>query len=120
MPRKGTSGPAESAVREGSIVRAILREAKRHEPGLALAKRHGTVFGRAGEPDIYGCLNGRHLEVEIKRPGEEPGLLQRERLRRWAAAGAITGVAHSVEEFFRVLDGAGHANHVREVSRRGD
>jgi hypothetical protein len=94
---------AKADAREGSIIRAIERTAKAYRPRLVLRKRHGTVFGRAGEPDLFGSYHGRHFEIEVKRPGEEPTKLQRERLEEWAMSQAITGVAHSVDEFFAVL-----------------
>lgn len=103
MPGRKTRGLPESAAREGAIVRSIERAARLRAPDLALAKRHGTAFGKTGEPDLFGCFRGRHFEIEVKRPGKAPTRLQLERLSRWAAAGAITGVAHSVDEFFEVL-----------------
>lgn len=102
MP-SGMPGRFSERSREKAIVLAIERAAKKRAPDLVLRKRHGTAFGRAGEPDLYGSWRGRHFEVEVKRPGEQPTVLQRARLKEWAISGAITGVAHSVEEFFRVL-----------------
>lgn len=89
--------------RESSVIGAIRRRAKKHSPDLLLRKYHGSEFGLGGEPDLYGCYRGRAFAVEAKRPGEEPSRLQLERLKEWAAAGAITGVAHSAAEFFKLL-----------------
>jgi hypothetical protein len=91
--------------RESSIVDSIERAAARID-GLVLRKRHGTAFGIAGDPDFYGCFKGRHIEIELKRPGEEPTRLQRKRLTYWSAAGAITFWCTSPQEFVDKLRAA--------------
>jgi len=54
---------------------------------------------KSGEPDIDGCLRGRSLKFEVKRPGGKKATpLQLATLTEWKAAGAITGVVHSVDE----------------------
>jgi len=69
-------------------------------------KRHGTAMGVAGDPDLYGSIRGRHFEIEVKRPDRSSELteLQRQRLREWELAGAIVGVARSVEDAVTILD----------------
>ena len=53
---------------------------------------------KSGEPDIDGCIMGRSLKIEVKRSEkEEASELQKEILKRWAAAGAITGVVYDVQ-----------------------
>lgn len=58
-------------------------------------KRHGTAYGRVGRLDIFGCYHGQHVEIEIKRPMEEPTERQRHELRAWQDAGALVGWATS-------------------------
>jgi len=72
-------------------------------PGCVVRKRHGTAFGVAGDPDLYGSLNGRHFELEVKQDGNPPTALQVQRGQEWRAAGAIYGVVHSVGEAREVL-----------------
>lgn len=53
---------------------------------------------KSGEPDIDGCIRGRTLKIEVKRSEkEEASELQKEILKRWATAGAITGVVYDVQ-----------------------
>jgi len=94
--------PAESV-----IVQKIMRKLK---PLCIIRKRHGSGFGTKGDPDLFGCLPldhpewpGRHFEIEVKRPGHRPTELQVTRLREWAHAGALTGVATCVEDAQRLL-----------------
>lgn len=94
--------------RESSLVAEILR-ALRTLPGVVVRKRHGSAWGIAGDPDLYGSINGRHFEIEVKRPGERPTALQQARLEQWAASGARAGVATSTEEALRIV-GAGGRN----------
>jgi len=75
-------------------------------PGVIVRKRHGTVMGVAGDPDLYGAIRGRHFEIEVKRPDDPSSQLtklQAERLLEWKMAGAIVGVARSVEEAKAIL-----------------
>ena len=61
-------------------------------------------YNQSGEPDIDGCLNGRSLKIEVKRPGGSPLTdLQQKALQEWAHVGAITGVAYSVEDVQQIL-----------------
>ena len=83
-------------VREGVIVEAAIK-ALNKLPGCRVKKHHGSVFGKA-EVDVYGCINGRALFLEAKRPGEKPTPRQVRIMEEWRACGAITGVFHSVEE----------------------
>jgi len=72
-------------------------------PGCVVRKRHGTAFGVAGDPDLYGTLNGRHFELEVKQDGNPPTALQVQRGEEWRAAGAMYGVVHNVAEALEVL-----------------
>jgi hypothetical protein len=92
------------AALEKHIVSRIM-QALRARPGVVVRKRHGTAMGVAGDPDLYGSLNGRHFEIEVKRPEGPSRLteLQSQRLREWEFAGAIAGVARSVEDALRIL-----------------
>ena len=89
-------------VLEKHIVARIVAALRKH-PHVVVRKRHGTAFGVAGDPDLYGAINGRHFEIEVKRPGEQLTELQTRRLLEWKLAGAMTGVAHSVEEALAIL-----------------
>jgi hypothetical protein len=97
-------------VLEKSIVARIVTALKRY-PHIVVRKRHGTAFGMAGDPDLYGTINGRHFEIEVKRPDDPSSQLtelQTKRLLEWKMAGAITGVARSVDEALALL-GKPHA-----------
>ena len=95
--------------REKEIVNAIMKRLQALGPGVCIVrKRHGTSFGVAGDSDLYGIIRTkivetRHFEIEVKRPGERPTLLQSMRLDDWKRAGAITGVATSVAEALAIL-----------------
>lgn len=67
------------------------------QPGVIARKRHGSAYGTT-DVDIYGCVNGRHFEIEVKVGDNKPTKLQEKRLEQWAAVGAITGVAWSLDE----------------------
>lgn len=90
---------------EKAVVGRITAALKRL-PGVVVRKRHGTVMGLAGDPDLYGSINGRHFEIEVKRPNDPSSQLtklQTERLLEWKVAGAITGVARSTDDALAIL-----------------
>lgn len=58
----------------------------------------GGPFQPAGLPDLCGCVNGRFIALEVKRPGEEPSPVQRKRMRDLRSVGAIVAVVTSAEE----------------------
>ena len=90
---------------EKAVVGRITAALKRL-PGVVVRKRHGTVMGLAGDPDLYGSINGRHFEIEVKRPNDPSSQLtklQTERLLEWKIAGAITGVARSPDDAMAIL-----------------
>lgn len=95
-------------------------------PESCCEKRHGSPYGKTGQPDITGCIKGRRFEIEVKvpdenaapervvcpywpdearamadgslsAPGNKPTALQARRLEEWQAAGAVAFVAYSVE-----------------------
>lgn len=87
---------------ERAIVKAILVYLN-GIPGCVARKRWGGGLGVAGDPDITGCLHGRHFEFEVKRPGEHPTPLQERRLREWVDAGALATTVTSVAEVRALL-----------------
>jgi hypothetical protein len=93
------------SVLESAVVARIMAALKKY-PGIIVRKRHGTAMGVAGDPDLYGTINGRHFEIEVKRPNDPSSRLtelQARRLAEWQQAGAITGVARSVDDALRIL-----------------
>jgi hypothetical protein len=91
---------------EKIIVSRIVATLKK-VPGLVVRKRHGTVMGVAGDPDLYGSYRGKHFEIEVKRPFDSKSQLtklQVQRLDDWRINGnAIVGVARSPEEALAIL-----------------
>jgi len=107
-------------VLEKSVVAGIVRRL-REQPGVVVRKRHGTAMGVAGDPDLYGSVRGRHFEIEVKRPDAAAELtgLQRQRLREWELAGAIVGVARSVEDALAILADAKGGRHEAQSEEAG-
>jgi rubrerythrin len=93
------------AVLEKAVAGRILATLRKL-PHVVARKRHGTVMGMAGDPDLYGTIAGRHFEIEVKRPNDPSSQLtklQTQRLLEWKMAGAITGVARSVDDALAIL-----------------
>ena len=80
--------------------------ARNHTVGQFYTK-YGTLvnIGRQGEADIWGhrISDGKAFYIEVKLPGEEPREDQERFLNSMAAAGAITGVAHSIKEALAIV-----------------
>jgi hypothetical protein len=80
--------------------------ARNHTVGQFFTK-YGTLvnIGRHGESDIMGhrMIDGKAFYIEVKLPGENPRPDQQRFLEAMAAAGAITGVAHSEKEALQIV-----------------
>jgi hypothetical protein len=76
-----------------------LKALRARDNTLTYRKRHGTNYGVAGDPDLYGVWRGIAWEVELKAPGEQPTKLQAARLLEWLQAGAICRVIDAAEDF---------------------
>lgn len=87
---------------EKAIVKAILAYLN-GLPGCVARKRWGVGYGVAGDPDITGCIRGRHFEFEVKRPGQGPTALQARRLEEWRRAGAVVAVVESLAQVRALL-----------------
>ncbi len=76
--------------------------------GQFYTKYGGIVnIGHKSEADIFGhrISDGKALYIEVKLPGEEPRPDQQKFLDAMAAAGAIAGCAHSIEEALEIVNG---------------
>lgn len=61
-------------------------------------------IGFPGLSDLVGCTpTGQFFAIEVKLPGEHPREDQKKFLKAMAATGAISGVAHSVEEALEIV-----------------
>lgn len=93
--------------REAALSAAIIRWLNA-QPGTLAVKEHVTVYSQAGEPDIRGVVSGRAFFIEVKLPGKEATLrpAQAHRLALWERAGAVVGVATSVEQAAQIWGAA--------------
>lgn len=61
-------------------------------------KVHGSMYQKAGVPDILACINGRFIGIEVKRPGGVVAPLQNYNVDEINKAGGAAFVAYSVED----------------------
>lgn len=61
-------------------------------------KTHGSMFSKAGTPDILACINGYFVGIEVKQPGGVVSELQKAKIKLIQQAGGISFVAYSLEE----------------------
>jgi hypothetical protein len=82
---------------ERAVVKSILAYMN-GLPGCLARKRWGGGMGVAGDPDIDACIHGRSVQLEVKRPGGKPTVLQMKRLAEWREAGALVAVVNSIAD----------------------
>lgn len=98
--------PQHNSPLESSLKKAVLKHLatiRRGDQTLAFRKRHGSAMTLAGDPDITGLWRGVHFEIELKREGESPTLLQTARAREWTQAGAKYAVVRSLDDLYAFL-----------------
>ena len=83
---------------------AILKEAAKTYPMYFEKRQAGGYVYRAGLPDIWGLVNGRHFEVEVKAPGENPGPLQLQKEKVFRSAGALYWRGDDPKKFAEFLN----------------
>lgn len=88
-------------MKESSIVARISKRLR--ADGAFVVKIHGSNLQLDGLPDLMGTFRGRGFGIEVKVPGEDATALQRWVLGEMAKAGALTGVAHSLDEALEIL-----------------
>lgn len=71
---------------------------------------HQSGTQTIGLPDIIGCYDGDFYGIEVKRPGRESTLTERQSLilRRIENAGGRSGVATCIEHALKFLDSPGY------------
>lgn len=73
-------------------------------------KERWVKLGAKGQSDLWGimpagCRNpGRHLEIEVKRPGEAPAAAQIDYLRSIESAGGLALWCDDIDWFMQVID----------------
>lgn len=61
-------------------------------------KNHGSIYSRAGTPDITASINGRFVGIEVKQPGGRVSALQAAHIELIRKSGGVAFVAYSLEE----------------------
>lgn len=96
-------------MKEKNIDEAVRRRIKKYRAaGVPIYAFKSISQGRQrkGLPDWHVTYHGKSFWIENKLPGKDATPLQAAELKRWEASGATVGVAHSVDEFFGILDSA--------------
>lgn len=89
---------------EKQVVKNIVKALDKHYPGFYF-KLHGGLFQRAGLPDIIGLHKGRFIAIEVKRPGKESTLTdkQERKIELINLAGGIAFMSTSAEHTIKTL-----------------
>ena len=89
---------------EGSIQSAVLRYL--NSLPECMAENVSGNASQSGRADINGCYKGRCFKIELKDPntGYKPTKQQILYLKKWERAGALVGIAYSLEDVKRLLD----------------
>jgi len=61
-------------------------------------KTHGSLFSKAGVPDIIACVNGIFVAIEVKKTGGVVSELQKANIKLIQHAGGIAFVSYSLKE----------------------
>jgi len=86
-------------MKEADLVRKIKRALEERFRGSYWLKIPGTRY-LAGVPDLIGCVEGRFVALEVKRPDTSYGVTERQEanIKRIRDAEGIAAVVTSVEE----------------------
>lgn len=97
--------------RQDRIAEAIAAE---YGKRCVVRVKHGDTFSVAGDPDIYGCVEGKMFAFEVKSPTGKLKKIQEYRLKNFGDAGAIIGGIRTPEEALYLIRDA--LVHVRPIT----
>lgn len=88
-----------------TIEKHIENQIKRYldRLGVWYMKVHGSMYQRAGVPDIIACVDGRFVGIEVKRPGGVVSPLQQLNIDDINRSGGYAFVAYNVEDVQRKI-----------------
>ena len=89
---------------ESVLQRKIQKYLKDNLPNAVVWKNHGNQYSVIGLPDIMCVYAGKIVCIEVKVPGNTPTKLQEITLKKLKEAGAITGIAYSIEDVQKMLE----------------
>ena len=89
---------------ESVLQRKIQKYLKDNLPNAVVWKNHGNQYSVIGLPDIMCEKEGKIVCIEVKVPGNTPTKLQEITLKKLKEAGAITGIAYSIEDVQKILE----------------
>lgn len=84
--------------KEQDIQKAICKYLESLGNTIATVYTAAGIYSRKGVPDIFACLKGRYLQIEVKRPGEKPTKVQEAFMEGINRCGGIAFYATSVQE----------------------
>ena len=88
---------------ENTLQRKIQKYLKENLPNSVVWKNHGDQYSVKGMPDIMCVYERNIICIEVKIPGNKPTKLQEVTLKKLSKAGAITGVAYSIDDVKQML-----------------
>ena len=88
-----------------SNLKSIICKKAKLVSNLILVRRMSSG-NNAGEPDIFGCFNGRHVEIEVKIGKNQPTKLQYAMLEKWKHYTEIVGCVWSTTDVYYLLQPA--------------
>lgn len=90
---------------EKTVVAKIMKALDNNYPGFYF-KVHGGPYQMAGIPDIVGLHKGRFIAIEVKVPGREKNLSEKQKrvIKMIQRAGGISFMATSAEQVLETLE----------------
>lgn len=85
-----------------SNLKSIICKKSKLVSNLILVRRMSSG-NNAGEPDIFGCFNGQHVEIEVKIGKNQPTKLQYSRLEVWKHYTELVGCVWSTTDVYYLL-----------------
>ena len=104
-------------VLESQLRRSVLAWLRREFPRAKWISLPASAFTYGGEPDILGCLEGRAVAIELKRPGCRSTPRQQLVQLQWRRAGAAVAEIHSLAELKAFVAGVLREN--RQLRKEG-
>lgn len=105
VERPRRSRPRAQDQSESAVTAEVLKDLNTR-PGHLFRKMHQGAFAGSGQPDIYGCADGRMVVIEMKAGDAKrfaPTPKQHRALLQWQGVGALVGLASSLDQVDQIM-----------------
>lgn len=89
---------------ERKVIADIRKWIKLNHPNIFIRKHHGGPFSSVGVLDLFLCINGKFVAIELKDKGKKPTLNQLATIEEIKKAGGYANWFDNADDAIKYLE----------------